>query len=555
MNRSSAIAIVGVLLIIVGAFISSDSLIDLIRGPALALQQKLLLGALLFRAGLVVLGVYLISLAWLFTYKLEGWNSLPVEASSRHALLLLLCLTVIAFGIRSYRLDLGIWLDEIMTFVNYMPLPLGDILTTYDDANNHLLFTLLARFSFSVFGESVWSLRLPAVIFGVASIPALYFFARQVASGREALFSAALFAFSYHHVWFSQNARGYTALLFWTLVSSTFLLIALRSNRIPHWLLYAICAAMGAFTHLTMGFVIVAHFCIYVVVAYKQKSDKIAEKWIGCFVGFVFTGLLCYQLYALVLPQMAGGGLASGAQGTVSEWTNPLWTVLEIVKGMQIGFSTGFVALAAFAVFGIGLFDFLRKRPVVVGLFLIPTLLGFLVMVGIGYTLFPRFFFFAMGFAVVVVIRGATVSGNIASKILRIPADKFEWLGISACAGMLLISALSLPFAFGPKQDYTGALDLIEQKRETGDAVVTLGIAGFPFKQYYKVDWGQVDTLAELEATRAQAKRTWLVYMMPVHAKSAYPKVFASLQKDFVLVQQFYGTLNGGTVVVYLADS
>ena len=68
------------------------------------------------------------------------------------------------------------------------------------------------------------------VLFGLASILALYLFGRQVTSASESLLAAALLTFSYHHVWFSQNARGYTGLLFWTLLSSWLLLRALRNG-------------------------------------------------------------------------------------------------------------------------------------------------------------------------------------------------------------------------------------------------------------------------------------------------------------------------------------
>ena len=131
-----------------------------------------------------------------------------------------------AFALRLYKLDLGLWYDEVLTYVGYARMPFGEILTTYNNENQHFVFTLLAHACFVIFGEGAWALRLPGALFGVASIWALYLFARQVGSTRQALFAAALFTFSYHHIWFSQNARGYSGLLFWVLLSSYFLLRA-----------------------------------------------------------------------------------------------------------------------------------------------------------------------------------------------------------------------------------------------------------------------------------------------------------------------------------------
>ena len=42
----------------------------------------------------------------------------------------------------------------------------------------------------------------------------MYLFGTEAANRKEGLLGAALLTFSYQHVWFSQNARGYTALLF-----------------------------------------------------------------------------------------------------------------------------------------------------------------------------------------------------------------------------------------------------------------------------------------------------------------------------------------------------
>ena len=179
-----------------------------------------------------------------------------MDRQSRIILLLLLLLLLASTGLRLYRLDEGLWLDEILTYVRYARLPLGDIVRTFDSENQHFLYSILASLSFQIFGESGWALRLPAVLFGVASILALYLLGKEVAGSVEGLLAAALMAFSYHHLWFSQNARGYTGMLFWTLLSSWFMLRGLKNGRLADWLAYGASAALGTYTHLTMGFVI-----------------------------------------------------------------------------------------------------------------------------------------------------------------------------------------------------------------------------------------------------------------------------------------------------------
>src|SRR5438034_884751 len=81
-------------------------------------------------------------------------------------------------------------------------------------------FARLAHVSIAALGDQAWSLRLPATLFGVVTIPALYFLAREFAGRTEALFGCLLLTVSYHHVWFSQNARGYTLLAFLAVLST-----------------------------------------------------------------------------------------------------------------------------------------------------------------------------------------------------------------------------------------------------------------------------------------------------------------------------------------------
>ena len=101
---------------------------------------------------------------------------------------------------------------------------------TYHSQNHHPLYSLLARVSYLAMGGADWAIRVPALLFGVASVWATYRFAREVTDRRESLLAAALLSVSYHHVWFSQNARGYSALLFLTLAGSTLFLRMLRAG-------------------------------------------------------------------------------------------------------------------------------------------------------------------------------------------------------------------------------------------------------------------------------------------------------------------------------------
>ncbi|MCG3207751.1 MAG: hypothetical protein FOGNACKC_01351 [Anaerolineae bacterium] len=553
-----ALALVsGLALILVGVLTPSATVIESIRSlrasPA-ELQEQLLWGATFFKISLTIFGVLVIILSRLPIWQQPAQADAPPSAApqSKLQLVILAALLLAALALRLYRLDAGLWHDEVLAYTNYVRLPFGEIISTYKDQNQHFLFTLLAHLAFNIFGESSWALRLPAVLFGVGSIWALYLVGRQVTSTREALLAAALLTFSYHHIWFSQNGRGYSGLLFWALVATWFFLRGRTEDRAYLWLFYAPAAALGVYTNTTMIFVIAGHFIVYLLPLLTRRSKLWPDWGMGFLLGFCLAGFFTLLLHALPLPQVLAG--LAGEESTVPAWKNPMWALLEVVRALRIGFAGGLVATAALVVFGAGFISYARSKMVVVQLLVIPTVLCAAAVIGLGHHLWPRLFIFAMGFAALVTIRGLMLLGQTVSAWLNVSPTKSAWAGTALGLALIFVSSLSIPLVYGPKQDFQGALDLVEAERQPGDAIVTVGLATFTYQNFYQTDWREIETLDALNAVRAQATRTWLVYTFPPEVQSVYPEIMASIQHDFKVRQEFYGTVGSGTIFVCLSD-
>ena len=460
----------------------------------------------------------------------------------------LIAILLIAFALRIYRLNSGLWHDEILTYVRYVSIPVGESITTFTDKNQHFLFTILSHASIRIFGDTNWALRLPAVLFGVASLWALYLFGCAVTTPREALLATALLTFSYHHVWFSQNARGYTGLLFWTILTSWLFLRGLRESKPRIWLLYAAATALGVYTNMEILFVVATHFLLYLMELYKRKENW-PEKWFPM-LGFFAAGLLTFQLHALVLPQVIGG--VAGEESTVPAWKSPMWTILEFVKALEIGFSGALIALASLAVFAAGLYGFWQTNRVVVYLLIIPSVICGAVAIGMGHHVWPRFFFFAFGFATLVVVRGTMIVGEGLAKLFG--SARGVTAGTVLCVLLICVSALSIPYAYSSKQDYEGALVFLEQNKKPDDAIATVGLASFDYKNFYKTGWKEIQTLDDLNVVRSHARRTWLVYTFPTHVRAVYPQIWGSIQSDFKVIRTFSGTVGDGVIFVCRSD-
>jgi len=549
----------GALLILVGTLVPSLGLVRWLREIPPETEEQFRLGGTLFRIGLVFHGLLLAILPRLGIWGTRSKGDLESEKQDNTATIywLLAGLLVVSLLVRVYDLNAGLWLDEILTHVKYSQLTYGEIITTFDSENQHFLFTLLAHTSYLLFGESAWALRLPAVFFGLGSIWALFLLGRELSGPREGLLSAGLLAFTYHHVWFSQNARGYTGLLLWTILSSWLFVRGLSSRGLKDWIFYAVAAALGVYTHLTMGFVLVGHFLIYLAVLFARRKQDWKNRWSGFLIGFGLTGSFIYQLHALVFPQVLSG--LAGTVSVVAAWRNPLWTLYELARGLQVSFASGIVAVGALVLFGAGLWSFARTRPVLIGLLFLPPVIGASIVIAAGHHLWPRFFFFAFGFGALVVIRGAMILAelvaSLASRYLGIPNQKLKWLGTAVCLSMILVSVVSVPFAYGPKQDYGGALGYIQANIKPGDLVVTTYLADFVYEQYYQAGWQAVGSLEDLNALREGANRTWLVYTFLPVLESVNPDIVESIERDFQVMKAFPGSVGSGEVVVCRADT
>ncbi|HXE57628.1 MAG TPA: glycosyltransferase family 39 protein [Gemmatimonadales bacterium] len=531
-------------LLATGLLLPADSLAASLAEGRPALLGELRLGLHILRALLALNGVALLAIRHPLPPGAAAGE--PEPGSGRAERLALGLSVALALALRLPGLGHGLWFDEIQTLVDYVRLPLDRIVTTYDSQNQHLLYSVAAGAVTALAGESAWALRLPAVLFGVASLWALHRFARLVTDRREAILAVAFLAVSYHHVWFSQNARGYTGLLLWTLLASAAFLRLLTGRYRSGWrtaLAYGAAMALGIYTHVTAAFVALAHALVWLGLAIRGRGpDPVPGV-----AGLALAANLTLLLYAPVLPQMLDTLLAPSNDGIRTAWQSPAWFVAEATRGLVRGLPGGWLALAAgLVVVGLGGASYWRRNAPATALMLLPPLLTAAAVVGLGHNLWPRFFFFAAGFAVLIALRGGFA---LAQAVLpaRWPGPA---LATGAAAVVIVTSAATVPRAWHPKQDFEGAEEWLARHRAPGDVVVTTDLTSFPYQRYRGRDWPAVRTAGQLEEIERRHRRTWVLYTFPTRLAAVQPDLWARLQRDYRRAAEFPGTVGGGAVVV-----
>lgn len=468
--------------------------------------------------------------------------------------LLLAAILVLAAGLRLHALGLEPWLDEIRTHIFIGQHSLGELAVVYESQNHHVLYSLLAKLSLAGLGDTIFALRLPALIFGLLGIGAAYALGRELASAREGLLAAALLAVSYHHVWFSQNARGYTAMAFFTLLATLLLLRVIEDGRPRDAIAYAVVALLGTYTHLSMGCVVAAHFVVGIAYSNRARATERPPRRV-LLLAFGLFSVLVLLAYAPVFPQLWAVNSTEGRDGVVADWHRPSWMVRELALGVGAAFGRAWLGVLALALAAAGLLRLGRRRPVIPALLLAPVLAMALLLAVSGHHLWPRLFFFAIGSGALALVSGAfAIAEGVAARLPGHPRSA-PVLGTALVAVLLLASLSTVPGTWAPKQRFLETLALVEEERRPGDAVGVAGGASQVFRDYYGADWQHIADPGELEELREQSERVWLVGAFPRSFTARHPELARVLESDFTLVRRLDGTLHEGTVLVWREKS
>jgi hypothetical protein len=347
---------------------------------------------------------------------------------------------------------------------------------------------------------------------------------------------------SYHHVWFSQNARGYTGLLLGTLLGTWALMRLLSDPRAGGgWLaLYAVSMALAAYTHVTAAMVSAAHLAVVATLAWRHRGGG---AWRRPALALALSASIGLVLYAPVLGQFIGTLLAPSPHAASTEWQNPIWLLAETAAGLARGLPGGWIGLGLGAgVACAGVISFVRRSPALLALMVLPGLLTAALMIALGHNLWPRFFFFSAGFGVIIAVRGVyTLAGLVAGS--RGPRVAGAVLAVAAAG-----SAVTVPGAWGPKQDFAGAAAYVREHRQPGDLVFTVDLTAFPVQRYLGEPWPELQGVDALDA--AGHDGTWVLYTFPIRLAAVRPDVWERLQSSYDTAAVFPGTVGGGEIVV-----
>jgi uncharacterized membrane protein len=196
--------------------------------------------------------------------------------------LLFIFIFFVGLLLRLYNLGkYDFWYDEIVSILTAKNIGLGNIVD-YGYTSDSPLFCFLLSFWLH-FGESEFILRLLPFIFGVLSIPAIYFIGKELFDKKVGLIAAFILAISPFHIYYSQELRTYTLVTFLVLMAIYHLVRSLKENKIYYWASFIVFTILALYSHNIVLFLIIA-LNLFFPLFYKRYKLPLRIWLIGQFL-------------------------------------------------------------------------------------------------------------------------------------------------------------------------------------------------------------------------------------------------------------------------------
>lgn len=386
---------------------------------------------------------------------------------------------IIAALLRFYNnTGVALWHDEAFSAL-YIRYPFSEMMHRIVLDVHPPLYYLLLRVWAMFAGDSLFSLRLLSIIFGVLTVWAGYMLTKTAFGSKKLAFVAAFFlAINPFQIQYALEARMYTLGTFLVLLASYFLLKALsrdaQSLRIKYWAGFTLAVAGCLYTHYYLLFSVAAMglYILYDVIATRRFKNLLPA---------IISGAAAVALY---LPWMKAF-MEQVSRVQASYWIPAMdrWSVPATFWKMVLGGQEGrhwvliITALAAIAV----ILYFLRrihsqeKWLVFFGL-AIPVLAAILISMKNNLYLDRYFVFASLYFTIL-----------IAAALYKLPNFFLRW------GAMVLLSTVVLFAFFKNWTDYdirnkpgmAAASEVVNVEAQKNDKIIVgSSFIYFTFKYY-----------------------------------------------------------------------
>jgi uncharacterized membrane protein len=420
---------------------------------------------------------------------------------------ILIILTLVGGFLRFYNLGFNsLWLDEAVTYETSLK-SFSEIWTIISTGDfNPPLFYWIEHVILS-FGNDEIALRIIPVVLGVLTIPLFYLIGKELLDRNVGILAAALLAFSSFHIFYSQEARAYSAMLFFASLSIFFFLKAIQENDIKNWILFGVFSAIAFWMHFYV-IVLIASLLIYTLIIqisrYRENLNLIKPVAIG---GITFI-ILSLPLIILAIQRFA-----SRTESAPTFGVQGIAIIVESFRQMSTFGDLGFFLLVGFFIIGfVQIFLIDKKKGF---LFVTILLFTFLISYLLSYKMpmMPRHLIFLL----IIFFMGIALSYRAFFSLFRHHGIVYVLIAIFI---IINIPALANYYSGYSKEDWRGfSVDMQKMTRDGDKIVLVPSYMALPLNYYYSnstdktIEYG-ASTVQDLKNISAQRKNETIFFVV-----------------------------------------
>jgi len=389
---------------------------------------------------------------------------------------LFLGLLALSAALRIYRINQGLWYDELFACLVFLPMSFKQIISSAPYPNNHILYTMLAKISEYFFGPHEWAFRLPSLLLGGMTAPLFFLFARKKCGDFIAFVSGVFLAVNYWQVSFGQDARGYAGLILFSMLSQIFYLDWLEGRerkKLPWYFLFSV---LGCYFHLYFTFVLAGQFLF----GFWKRFSTGGKATVWSFLVPLIALAASLSLYLPVSSQLFEYVDIRGHR-LDNQWLDAAFVknCAALFSGSHLFWPGVLLSLVSCA----GAYRVLKNWPGIFWTYLISMTLVIAFTWGFHVFIFARFVSFAMPLYCLCLGAGIEVTAGTASRAVPFLRKKILLAVLSLA--ILLVMSLSLArYHRLGKQGFKDAAAYIE-KNHSGKTVLSYGNSAIEFTYYY----------------------------------------------------------------------
>ena len=208
--------------------------------------------------------------------------------------------TVILVGLllRLFRLGYhDLWYDEAMSIV---------LSNNYYNIWNPPLFYIILHYWIKSFGQSEFSIRLPGLLFSSLSIPSIYILGKTLFNRRVGTLAAIIIALSPFQIWYAQEARSYSAVLLFSILSTYFLIMVLKGTS-RSWYYFTLFSILGIYTGEFYPVLLISQITLFFLYTLFYTDKREIKNLIFSFLFIFLCSLPWLNRYLAKLYFIKGG--------------------------------------------------------------------------------------------------------------------------------------------------------------------------------------------------------------------------------------------------------